>query len=80
MKLNWHKSQSGTEPEEILVAKTTVFIRKNVEEKEREIEDEKETYFEYDEAILTKAEYAQYLAETNRADIDYICMEVGVEL
>lgn len=80
MKLNWHKSESGTEPEEVMFAKTTVFIRKNIEEEEREIEDEKETVFVYDEAILTKAEYAQYMAEINRADIDYICMEVGVEL
>lgn len=80
MKLKWHKSDSAKEPEEVMIAKTTVFVRKNIEEKERETEEGTESYFEYDEATMTKAEYAQYLAEMNRADIDYICMEVGVEL
>lgn len=80
MTINWHKSESMTEPEEVLFAKTTVFIRKNVHTEEREYEEEKETIYVYDEAILTKAEYAQYLSERNKADIDYICMEVGVEL
>lgn len=80
MTLKWHKSHSDTYPLETEFAKTTVFLRKNIQEEEVGEDDYKHTGYVYDETILTKAEYAQYLAEKNKADIDYICMETGVEL
>ena len=75
MTLKWHKSCSTIYPELLdeTSSKTSVYIRKNVEEKEIEephITDEngdpvKQTVYEYDEAILTKSEYEIYKVETN---------------
>lgn len=36
--------------------------------------------YSYDEAYLTDAEYAAYLAEKNKADIDYLAMELEIDL
>ena len=89
MKMNYAKSESTIKPELIdtISSKTTVYIRKNIIEKERM---DKETgnsmaYYEYEEAKLTKAEYQEYLKELEiidiqqqRADIDYIMLMTGI--
>lgn len=81
MRLNWQKCRSSERPQEVVVEKTTVCLHKNIKEVTVELEDmEPYTEYESDMARLTKAEFAQYLAEKNKADIDYICMETGVEL
>ena len=73
MKLNFIKSQSTIYPELIdsTSSKKYVYIRQNVVEKEIYDNDtfETYTYYEYDEAKLTKDEYEQYLAEMNATDI-----------
>ena len=91
MKLNYIKSQSSVKPDLIdtTSSKTTVYIRKNIIEKER-IDNEtgdSTTYYEYDEAKLTKEEYQEYLKELEiidiqkqRADIDYIALMSGIDL
>ena len=68
MKLNFKKSQSSVYPELIdtTSSKKYVYIRQNVVEKESEgIDGGKHTYYEYDEAKLTKEEYKQYIQEMN---------------
>lgn len=89
MKMNYAKSESTIKPELIdtTSSKTTVYIRKNIIERERM---DKETgdsmaYYEYEEAKLTKAEYQEYLKELEiidiqqqRADIDYIMLMIGI--
>lgn len=81
MKLVWHKGESTVAPPELQIEKTTVYFHKNIKEEQREHEEgEKETVYVYDEATLSKTEYARYLAEKNKSDIDYIAMEVGVDL
>lgn len=90
MKLNYIKSESAEKPESIdtTSSKTSVYIRENIVEKEREDDDENVyKYYEYDEAKLTKAEYEKYLDELSaadikqqRADIDYIALICGVDL
>ena len=68
MRINFIKSQSSTYPELIdtTSSKKYVYIRQNVVEKEsEEIDGEKYTYYEYDEAKLTKEEYKQYIQEMN---------------
>ena len=89
--MNYVKSESTIKPELIdtISSKTTVYIRKNIIEKER-IDNEtgvSTTYYEYDEAKLTKAEYKEYLKELEiidiqkqRADIDYIALMSGIDL
>ena len=91
MKMNYVKSESTIKPELIdtTSSKTTVYIRKNIIEKER-IDNEtgdSTAYYEYDEAKLTKAEYKEYLKELEiidiqkqRADIDYIALMSGIDL
>lgn len=51
------------------------------------VDGEEYTYYEYDEAKLTKEQYKQYIAELSvadiqqqRADIDYIALMMGVDL
>ena len=89
MKMNYTKSESTIKPElvDTTSSKTTVYLRKNIIEKERVDEETGEStpYYEYDEAKLTKAEYQEYLKELEiidiqqqRADIDYIMLMTGI--
>ena len=89
--MNYVKSESTIKPELIdtTSSKTTVYIRKNIIEKERIGEEtgDSATYYEYDEAKLTKEEYQEYLKELEiidiqkqRADIDYIALMSGIDL
>ena len=91
MKMNYTKSESTIKPElvDTSSSKTTVYIRKNIIEKERVDEETGEStpYYEYDEAKLTKEEYQEYLKELEiidiqkqRADIDYIALMSGIDL
>ena len=91
MKMNYVKSESTIKPELIdtTSSKTTVYIRKNIIEKERVDEETGEStpYYEYDETKLTKKEYQEYLKELEiidiqkqRADIDYIALMSGIDL
>ena len=91
MKMNYTKSESTIKPElvDTTYSKTTVYLRKNIIEKERVDEETGEStpYYEYDEAKLTKEEYQEYLKELEiidiqkqRADIDYIAIMSGIDL
>lgn len=68
MELNYRKSQSSVYPELIdtTSSKRYVYLRENVVETQSEDMDGKTcTYYEYDEAKLTKEEYEQYLKDMN---------------
>ncbi len=88
MKLNYKKTESTIQPEKVDTSssKTTVYLRKNIVEKEREDDvGNVYKYYEYDEAKLTKAQYKEYLEELEiadiqqqRADIDYIMFMTGL--
>lgn len=84
MNLTYRKSESTIYPQLIDAAssKTTVYIRKNVEKKQRadEITRKTYTYYEYEEAKVPKAEYEKYLQEQTRADVDYIAFMTGIDL
>lgn len=91
MKFNYQKSQSSISPElvDTTSSKTTVYLRKDVVQKTEtdEISGEPYTIYEYDEAKLTKSEYEEYLKELEivdieqqRADIDYICLLLGIDI
>ena len=66
MNLYFKKSQSSVKPElvDTTSSKKVVYIRQNIVE--TAIDDT--TYYEYDEAKLTKAEYAEYLKELEATD------------
>ena len=96
MKLNYIKSQSSVKPDlvDTTSSKTTVYIRQNIIEKEKIVEntnsEDNDTtsttvFYEYDEAKLTKEEYQEYLKELEiidiqqqRAVIDYIMLMTGL--
>ena len=91
MKMNYAKSESAIKPELIdtTSSETTVYIRKNIIEKERMDKETGEStpHYEYDEAKLTNEEYQEYLKELEiidiqkqRADIDYIALMSGIDL
>lgn len=91
MKLNYKKSQSSIKPDLIdtTSSKKYIYLRQNVVEVNSKDEQsgEDRSYFEYDEAKLTKSEYEEYLKELSildiqqqRADIDYIALMTGVDL
>ena len=91
MKLNYVKSQSSVKPDlvDTTSSKVVVYIRQNIVENQRidEMSGETTTFYEYDEAKLTKEEYQEYLKELEiidiqqqRADIDYIALMTGVDL
>ena len=66
MKLKFIKSQSTVKPELIdtTSSKKVVYIRQNI----IEIQKDDTTFYEYDEAKLTKNEYKEYLAELEAQD------------
>ena len=66
MKLNFIKSQSAVKPElvDTTSSKKVVYIRQNIVE----IQKDDTTFYEYDEAKLTKAEYEEYLKELEATD------------
>ena len=72
MKLNYKKSQSSIKPDLIdtTSSKKYVYLRQNVVEinSKDEQSGEDRSYFEYDEAKLTKEEYEQYLMEMNSTE------------
>lgn len=89
MNLNYIKSHSSIKPElvDTTSSKTTVYLRNNIIETEivDENTDTSTTFYEYDEAKLTKEEYQEYLKELEiidiqqqRADIDYILLMTGL--
>lgn len=70
MKLNYVKSQSSIKPDLIdtTSSKTTIYLRQNIVELEKTDENSDGsvstvTFYEYDEAKLTKEEYQEYLKD-----------------
>ena len=91
MKLKYVKSQSSVKPDlvDTTSSKVVVYLRQNIVENQRtdEISGETSTFYEYQEAKLTKEEYQEYLKELEiidiqkqRADIDYIALMSGIDL
>ncbi len=80
----WYKSESGERP--ILIdkdsSKVYVFVRKNIQEIEREDEQEGKTYivYVYDEMKLPKEVYgifeAQILADNRISDLEEVITEI----
>ena len=72
MKLNYIKSQSSVKPDlvDTTSSKTTVYVRQNIVENKKidEMSGEETVFYEYEEAKLTKEEYAEYLKELELTD------------
>ena len=66
MKFNFIKSQSSVKPElvDTTSSKKVVYIRQNIVEMQKD----DTTFYDYEEAKLTKDEYKEYLAELEAQD------------
>lgn len=66
MKLEFKKSQSSVKPEllDTTSSKRIVYVRQNI----IEVQKDDATFYEYDEAKLTKTEYQEYLKELETVD------------
>ena len=66
MKINWYKSSSTVRPAEVDYesSPTTIYLHRKIKEVERD----GVTWYEYEEAKLTPAEYTVYAAEQARQD------------
>ena len=66
MKLEFYKSSSSVKPELIdaTSSKKVVYIRQNIVEAQKD----DTTFYEYDEAKITKDEYKEYLDEMKAQD------------
>ena len=75
--MNWYKAESTIMPLEIDTKSSETFnyVRKNIEEVQREAEGETITMYVYDEAKVLKADWGIYTDLTQaQADIDYLNM------
>lgn len=81
--MNWYTSESTVKPKELEldISPTTVYFRRNIHTEERHEEGaESYTVYVYEEATLPKTEYAAHLAAQNQANIDFMAMELDVDL
>lgn len=87
--MKWIKSESTVMPEtvDMTSSKTTVYLRRGIKDKQRTDEESGEsmTYYEYEEAKMTREEYEEYLqvAEAvnmrqTKADVDYIKLYLNI--
>ena len=72
MQLIYVKSQSSVKPDlvDTTSSRTTVYVRQNIVENKKidEMSGEETVFYEYEEAKLTKEEYAEYLKELELTD------------
>lgn len=81
--MNWYTSESTIRPKELEldISPTTVYFRRNIHTETRQEEGgEPYTMFVYEEATLPKTEYSAHLAAQNQANIDFMAMELDVDL
>ena len=80
----WYRSESTVMPEETDLTSSKVYnyVRRNIEEEEREDEEGNTiTMYVFEEMKVSKESWGMYLETIqNTANIDYIAMETGIEL
>lgn len=82
----WYYAESGDRPETVdqVSSKKWVYVRRNIEEFEREDETDptiKEKFYKWEEMKVSKDDWELYImAERNTANIDYIAMMEDIEL
>lgn len=76
----WKKLENSVKPSLVdeTSSKNKVYVRRNIVETEKEVDGEKVTVYEYEEAIVTKADYPLFAKQ--QSDIDFIAVMTGVDL
>ena len=72
----WYRAESGVRPREVdeTISETSVFLRRNIREEQREAEGETVTVYTYEETKVPKEVYP--IIAQQQADIDYLSMLV----
>lgn len=80
--MTYYKSESTINPDTVdtTSSKTSVYLRRNITEKEREIDGHTLVYYEYEEAKLTKDEYKKYVNELNSENIRAAIQELKTKV
>ena len=82
--MEWYKSSSTVRPEKTDTTSSKVYnyVRKNIVEKTIPTRNEGTiTIYTYDECKIPKASWDVFLQnEQNTANIDYLAMELGIDL
>lgn len=77
LKMEWYKAESSNRPLEVDTesSKKYNYVRKNIEETQRESDGEATIVFVYDECKVLKEDWGLYLELAQaQADIDYLNM------
>lgn len=83
MIITWKYAESTDRPLDVdeVSSPTSVYLAKDIIEKQREDADgETVTYYEYQSAVLSKAEYNMYLTEKLQSDVDFLAMMTDVDM
>ena len=88
--LEWYHSEGSREPHEVdldwappsAYSPGYAYLHKNIQyiEKEDEMTGEKRMVWDYDEAVLSRTNYAIYAAEKAQADVEYVACMTDVDL
>lgn len=83
--MNWYYAESDTQPSttDETSSKNWVYIRRNIQQKQRVDEESQLStiYYGYEELKLLKSNYPIYQLEAqNAADLDYIAMMADIDL
>lgn len=83
--IEWYHSEGTMQEAPLPVnldwSPNAVYLHKNVQRIEKTDEQgQKYEVWDYDEAILTRADYAIYLAEQATANVEYVAMMTDVDL
>ena len=78
MNVTFYRAESDTRPSATERGKQTMYIRKNITEKQREddVTGETATYYEYDEAAMSFADFELYNDELRLDDIETVLAEL----
>ncbi len=83
MFITWKYTESTNRPLDVdeVSSPTSVYLAKDIVEKQREdMDGETVTYYEYQSAVLSKAEYNMYLTEKLQSDVDFLAMMTDVDM
>ena len=86
MELEWYESEGTQEvapaPVNLDWSEVLVYLHRNVERVTKEDPVSGETYevWQYEEAVLSRADYAIYLAELAESNVEYLAIMTDVDL
>lgn len=83
MNIEWYQSESTVKPAEICLdwSPRNVYLHRNIRLEEREeIDGRKYDIWVYEEAKLSRADYAIYAAEQAQANVEYVACMADIDL